>query len=1539
VGYSLARGPVEATERRTHLLKTLPPYMVPSWFVHMDAMPLNNNGKIDMAALPAPEFERCSADYVAPRTDREKILVALWEETLHVSRVGVEDSFFDLGGHSLLATRLIVRVEKQFSIRLSLGAFLETPTIAAHVQVIADAELEGVPIEAQAPLPKADRSRPIPLSFSQEQLWVLSKLEENFTTYNIPLLFSMTGSVDSMALQTALNHVVARHEVLRTVFVEENGVPAQRVLGDLDVPLTTISLLDRSAERQQESLWSSVRALAGKPMDLGKGPLIEAQLFQLDTNNFRLVLVIHHIVFDGWSISVLLDELADAYQQTVAGTSLSREPLFHQFADYALWQRQMLESAEVKRQSAYWKRKLAGPLPTLEVPLDHPRPPRQAFDGEVLQHSLSSTFRSALEASARRHRVTPFVLLLAGWKALLYRYTGQEDCIVGTALAGRSRMELESLIGFFVNTVAVRTQVARDLPFEKLVERIDRSIREAQENQDVPFERVVADCQAGREPSRSPIFQVMFVLHNTPEYSIEFSGITMRGEEISNGGSKFDLTMSVQPTEFGYSLNLEYNTALYKAATIETLLSRYEYLLADVVLAPERPVGQLNLSKAGLVEEPEELDAPQSQPAPDLSSDVPECLHTLFEERARNTPDTRAVTCEGFSLSYKKLNARANQVANYLVDHGAGPDTLVGLCLDRSIDTVVAILGVLKSGSAYVPMDPVYPAERMRLIIEDAQCPVVITHVAQRECFKEDGNTVILVLDDIETDLSRYSSENRRCETGADDLAYVIYTSGSTGKPKGALISHRNVTRLFSSMEPSFGFNEKDSWTLFHSYAFDFSVWEIWGAFLYGGRLVVVPYVVSRSPEYFYQLLIDEQITVLSQTPSAFKQLQYHEELQPLAAVSDLALRYVFIGGEFMALPGLASWYKRHGDETPRLVHVYGITETTVFVTYRPLSQTDTAPGTPSLIGKAIVDLALYVLDESKVQVGVGEVGELFVGGPGVCRGYLNRPELTAERFLPNPFPEADVAPVLYKTGDLVRLLDGDLEFIGRNDHQVQLRGFRVELGEIETVLNTHAQIRGAIVRAREDKPGDMRLVAYYLAKEELSLESLRSCLTEKLPGYMVPSKFIHLVSFPLTNNGKVDVDALPAPVTEVAASETSEAPRNDMERLVAEVWCSLLGLDRVGISDNFFELGGHSLLAIQVLTQINEKLETQLGLRDFFDSPTIESFALVAVSKETDSEDGAGSKWLLHLKKGSGIPFFCVKGAGDVGGSYDTFASAMGDSQPFYGFPDLDFDDLEQSAEAFTIEKLARRCIEEIVKIQPSGPYYVGGYSFGGVVAYEIARQFLEAGEKVPLIAMLDSAIPDQHEVPRGASIQYGLFLLDRIRVRILMLGCTWRMLVGYARDAIRVIARRMMRPGSSGAPAPGWRDYLRWIQLDTSVQYFLVQAGLVKPTIGERRLEMVEEQLVRHSTRSMVVSKQAMAEYKMKPIPARITLFRAEHNPWKTEQRDPTFGWSQYAEKGVNVVVVPGNHMVIIRWPYATGLGKALQREIDQLKGRDEQ
>ncbi|HEV3051001.1 MAG TPA: amino acid adenylation domain-containing protein, partial [Longimicrobium sp.] len=866
-----------------------------------------------------------------------------------------------------------------------------------------------------------------------------------------------------------------------------------------------------------------------------------------------------------------------------------------QYADYAVWQREQLEGEALDRQLSYWREQLSGTPELLELPTDRPRPPVQTYRGAWVPVDLSLELLERLQALGRSEGATLFMTLLAAFQLLLSRYGGGEDVVVGSPIAGRTRREVEELIGFFVNTLVLRTDLSGDPSFRETLRRVREVTLGAYAHQEVPFEKLVAELQPERSLNHSPLFQVLFTLQNAEGGGAALSGLRVSGVGEELAGAKFDLSLMLVATPHGLRGGLNYSTDLFERGTVERMLGHLARVLEQVAADVDVRLSQLEL----LGEAERALVLEEWNDTVEYPAD--RCIHELFQAQAARTPAAVAVVHEGEALSYAELNAGANQLAHFLRRRGVGPEVRVGICLERSLEMVVAILAVLKAGGAYVPLDPAYPADRLAFTLADAGVPLVLVQESVRATLPAVDGVEIISLDSVADQIASESAENPESGATPDSLAYVIYTSGSTGAPKGALIEHRNVARLFSATDAWFGFGADDVWTLFHSYAFDFSVWELWGALLYGGRVIVVPLDVSRDPDAFHALVQREGVTVLNQTPSAFRQfIRVDGECG-----GDLALRNVIFGGEALEPASLREWVERRGAETPRLVNMYGITETTVHVTYRPLGREDVFGGSGSPIGRAIPDLRLYVLDPARRPVPIGVPGELYVGGAGVARGYLNRAELTAERFVDDPFAPGR----LYRTGDRVRwMADGTLEYLGRLDEQVKIRGFRIELGEIEVRLAEHPEVREAVVLAREDVPGDRRLVAYVVGAARA--EALRAHMRQSLPEYMVPAAFVPLDRLPLTANGKVDRKALPAPELG-SAEDRYVAPRTPVEEVLAGIWAEVLRLERVGVEESFFELGGHSLLATRVVSRVRDVFAIELPLRALFEGPTVAELAV----------------------------------------------------------------------------------------------------------------------------------------------------------------------------------------------------------------------------------------------------------------------------------------------------------------------------------------
>jgi len=1057
-------------EFRELLQRQLPSYMVPSVFVSVEAFPFTPNGKIDRKALPAPESSAWKPAYVAPRSPMEELVTAVWEDVLKTPGIGVHDNFFELGGHSLLATRVVSRIRESTGADLPLRFIFESPTIAQLVS-----RIDGTSQSASLPPPlrRVPRDRPLPLSFAQERLWFLDQLEPNHPYYNSPFAVRMNGVLRLEALDLALNEIVRRHDVLRTTFQVEDFHPVQVVAPELRIQLPILDLSTLPRDEQETAAENIAREAAQRIFNLETGPVFRANLLRLGEQRHILLLNFHHIAIDGWSLWQFVQELAVLYEALGDGKPSPLPELAAQYADYAIWHRNWMKGDVLNGLLEYWKRQLDGAPGALELPADRVRPAVLSYNGATARMVCPPRLSDQLKELSRRENCTPFMTLLAAFQTLLFRYSGQEDIVVGSSIANRTQVGVENLIGFFVNALVMRTDMSGDPTFRELLKRVRAMALDAYAHQDLPFEKLVEVLQPDRDLGQTPLFQVCFVLQNAPRTSFQLPGLEISAMDVHNGTTKFDLSLFVVEKPEGLICTAEYSTDLFDASTIHRLLDQYRALLESIARTPDERVTALHL----LTPSEEHILAEWN----DCSKKYPRhtCLHELFEIQVERTPGNVAVVFEDRQLTYAEVNARSNQLAHRLQRLGVVPETLVGICVDRSLDMVVAILAVLKAGGGYLPLDPSYPRERLALILGDADVPVLITHEALAHSALPDlsaDRVRILLIDTDWTSIASEPAGNPPRSARPENVAYVIYTSGSTGKPKGCVVTHANVARLFTGTDHWFGFGPHDTWTLFHSIAFDFSVWEIWGALLYGGKLVVVPLFTARSPEQFHQLLVQHQVSVLNQTPSAFRHLIVADERS--GQFDRLALRYVIFGGEALEFRTLLPWIERHGDR-PELINMYGITETTVHVTFFKIATSAIGKNTVSLIGRPIPDLQVYILDTERRAVPRGVIGEMYVGGDGVARGYLNREQLTAERFVPDPF-QGDPAARLYRTGDLARLLPGgDLQYLGRIDHQLKIRGFRIEPGEIEAALNSHPGVRESTVIAREDQTGDKRLVAY----------------------------------------------------------------------------------------------------------------------------------------------------------------------------------------------------------------------------------------------------------------------------------------------------------------------------------------------------------------------------------------------------------------------------------------------------------------------------
>ena len=1306
VGYVV--GAVEPTVVRDSVSGVLPEYMVPSVVMVLDTLPLTPNGKVDRKALPMPEAVTGGGGRAA-RGPREEILCGLFAEVLGLPSVGVTESFFELGGHSLLATRLVSRVRSVLGVELAVRALFDAPTVAALAQ-----QLE-VSDHARPTLAPVSRPEVVPLSFAQRRLWFLNRLEGISSAYNVTAVIHLDGAVDQDALSAAVADVVARHESLRTVYPEIDGAPHQLVL-DAATELFT------QVEVTEAALDESVTAAVRRGFDLSADTPMRVTLCTVDSERHVLVVVVHHIASDGWSLAPLARDLSRAYAARVGGRAPLWTPLPVQYADYTLWQHELLGSEDdavsvVSKQLEFWKGTLADLPDQLELPTDHARPAVATYRGSRVAFDLDADLHARLTKLARANGASLFMVLQAGLAALLSKLGAGTDIPLGTPIAGRTDDALDDLVGVFINTLVLRTDVSGDPSLADLIARVRATDLAAYAHQDVPFERLVDVLNPTRSLARQPLFQVMLALHNNAEVRIDLGGV--RGEVVPAdlGTARFDLAFEFaeRAGSGGLRAVVEYSTDLFEADTVRQMADRLVRVLRAMVADPKLTVSRLDVLAE---DERERLLRTWNDTAvtlPEVS--LPELLEGVV-------PDAVAVSCQDTTLTYASLHARANRLARLLISHGVGPESLVGLVMPRTADMVVALLAVLKTGGAYLPIDPNYPSDRVAYMLEDAN-PVVVLSDSTVDV---DCAAPRVLMDQVDlrgiSDATITDAERTGLRNPANP-AYVIYTSGSTGKPKGVTVPVRAFINLLMDMVRRTEITPDDRFLAVTTLGFDIFNLEILVPLLVGARLIVAGRDEVLDPEALARLAVDSEATIMQATPSLWHALvgSHPESLRRLR---------VLIGGEAVSRTLANSLVATAAGVT----NVYGPTETTIWSTAADL--TATRPGAPQ-IGKPLANTQVYVLDGALRPVPSGVNGELYIAGDGLARGYLNRPSLTGSRFVANPF--GGPGSRMYRTGDVVRWgSDGELEYVGRTDHQVKIRGFRIELGEIEAALLARPEIAQAAVVVREDRRGDTRLVAYLVAT---ALGDLRGELGRVLPDYMVPSAFVSLDALPLTANGKLDRKALPVP--DLVPVAVDDRPRTPQEAVLCGLFAEVLGLPDVGVRDGFFQLGGHSLLATRLISRIRATLNVELPIRVLFEAPSVSAL----VGRLGERVDNDAFETLTPLQpSGAQTPVFCIHPTGCIAWSYLGLARHLGPDVPLYGLQARGI--TRPAVLPSDVGSMAADYLEHIQKVQPSGPYRLLGWSFGGVVAQEIAVQLQERGEQVELLASLDSdPVPDGDAIP----------------------------------------------------------------------------------------------------------------------------------------------------------------------------------------------
>jgi amino acid adenylation domain-containing protein len=1332
---------------------------------------------------------------------------------------------------------------------------------------------EGAVSEMQAAgfLPRPARQEALPLTRAQREVWLAARMGEAASAaFNESCSVRLRGALDVAALSAAAQQLVDGHEALRAVFSADGR--EQRLLPTLSVEMPYLDLTDLDEAAREVEVRELLENEGIVPFDLERGPVVRFQLVKRAEDDHLLVVTAHHLACDGWSFDVLLTELGATYAALAAGREA---PPFErmQLSEYARWEAEQDGSAE-----RWWLEKLAGTLPVLDLPREHARPSRRSFRGARRTRTLPADLVAEIRALSLNTRVTPFALLLGAYATLLHRLSGQSELIVGFPVAGQVSAGAESLIGHCANLLPLRVSADPEAPFERFASAVAGAVLEACEHRDFTFGALLEKLELPRDPSRVPLVSTIFNI-DPPMSRLGWGKLSFDLMVNPRSFYQFDLGFNLVDEGATIEVGCDYATDLWSGDTIDQWMGCYETLLRGIVEAPHTLLGRLPL-----LGEEERRVALEGRVCEPIAMEARRTLHGWFEEVAQGQPWAVAVSCGAERLTYGDLAARSNQLAHELIARGARPGQRIGLLLERSVELPVAMLAVLKAGCSYVPIDPVYPRERIGFILEDAEIHLILTQTSLRL----EGVDAIC-LDASWPAIGRREESAPAVAVKPDDDAYVIYTSGSTGRPKGARITHHNVARLFEASEDIFAFDGEDVWTMFHSPAFDFSVWEIWGALLYGGRLVIVPYTVSRSPDAMYALLIEERVTVLNQTPSAFRALVGVDATH----AQDLDLRLVIFGGEALDFTMLAPWLERHGDDRPALYNCYGITETTVHVTWRRLRRDD-ALETRSLIGRPLPDLEMYVLDPYGQPVPPLVAGELWVAGGGVGRGYLNRDDLTRAKFVAHPV--LGRRGLAYRSGDRVRWLpDGECEYLGRIDHQVKIRGFRIELGEIENALCEHPGVAQSVVMARADRHGEKRLVAWYVSTGAAPVaEELRAWLLRTLPEYMVPAYLLPVERMPLTNNGKIDRAALPEPLwSRPDAARAYTRPRNEVEERMARLWEQVLEVERVGVHDDFFALGGHSMLAVELFGGIEKTFGKNLPLATLFSAPTV---AQLCETLERSSACGRRSTLVEIQPDGARPPFVWLHTLGGGGGGgllrYRSLAAMLGADQPSFG--------LEAPEEPFhRIEDMAGHYIEVLRTLQPHGPYHLGGYCFGGVVAYEMAVQLRALGEEIATLAIIETEVPGYAERAHDFSASSAIELLSNLSGRLgeVLTRKPQEHLAQLARKGVRKLIGGRLAAAEPERALPRLEDYV----------------DMTRYPADYRRYAQTHW--------------EALLAYRPRPYEGRITLFRVKRQPLHITDR--ALGWGDVAGE-VAVHICPGTHENILEEPHVRTLAMLLRGEL---------
>ncbi|MBT8390660.1 MAG: amino acid adenylation domain-containing protein [Ignavibacteriaceae bacterium] len=1322
---------------------------------------------------------------------------------------------------------------------------------------------------------RKDEHYVFPLSFQQESLWFVDQLEPGRAIYNLPLCLKVEGKLNIPALEKSLSIVIKRHEALRTCFDTVNGEVSQIIYASVDFKVRVVDLSNSPNDEIFEKALSLASDEVRTSFNLKKSPLFRCKIIKLDDLNHLLTFTFHHIIFDGWSVGIFIKELSALYNNIIIGDNSLPDELPLQFADFTIWQREWFKSEDKQKQLNFWKDELKDSNTSTALPCDFIRPAVLSYNGDLIKFKLPFDLVEQLKSLSLSQGCTLFMTFLSALQVLFYHYSEQDDISIASANVIRNSEELENLIGFFINPVVFRSSISKDLSFNDLLIRVREKSLNIFDNQDIPFDKLVEEIQPKRELNQNPLFQIMFSLLPTmPEYESIFVDLKVEPVQVGTGTSKFDLLIELRESKTGTEGFIEYPTDLFKAETIKRMIDHFEIVLREIISDPDKNISDYSLLS---LEEIKFLDSINST---EVMHSGPQCLHKLFEEQVKSAGTKVAVEFEGKTLTYTELNSRANQLANYLLKTGVEPNALVGICVERSLDMIIGLLGILKAGAAYVPMDPSFPQERLRYMLEDAEIRTLLTQEHLLTIFPNSACKKMCI--DKEWDkVQRESTDNPVRLIEPTRLAYVIYTSGSTGRPKGVMIDHSAAANFLISMQKEPGITKNDVLLAVTTVSFDISVLEIFLPLISGAKVVLAGRNETSDGNSLLRLIDQTNATVMQATPSTWKLLIE-------AGWKRTAKFKILCGGEALHRD-LANKILECSEE---LWNMYGPTETTVWSAVKKIEPGDDAV----FIGLPINNTQFYILDKELNRVPIGVPGELFIGGDGLARGYLNRPELTNEKFIDNPIGKP--GSKLYRTGDLTRFKNnGDIEFLGRMDFQVKVRGFRIELEEIENILANLKSVKEVVVVAREDANLDKRLVAYIvpLDKQEIKLGDLREFLKEKLPEYMIPSLFVTMDKFPLTPNAKIDRKALPEPDTSKLETESKYiAPRDELELQLAAIWQKALGVKNIGINDNFFELGGHSLLAAKLFSQIEKKIGKNLPLATLFLAPTIGQIAEILRSKDWQQ---TWSSLVPIQTKGMKPPLFLFHGAEGNVLLYKDLAYYLGEDQPVYGFQSKGLDGKEDLVTQF--DQMAANYISEMKKVQQDGPYLLGGYCMGGAIAYEVAQQLKQGGDEVALIAMLE-AYNFQATPPSFPLYQKIYHYIQHIGFQIgnIILSSSENR-SRYFKDKTQLeLSRYKVKFNIL------WSKLTRKLAIGNGLTYTHL---------------MIDK-----------INDKAQADYIPKKYDGKVILFKPKR--YYSGLNDTSFGWGELASHGIETIEMPINPRGILNEPFVRDLAKNLKTEIER-------